>query len=69
MHDRVAVAGERLSNLFDNRSVVVQFGGCDGKIANCLPTMSGWNYMVRLYRPRTEILNGTWVFPEAQPAR
>lgn len=49
-------------------SVAVQFGGCDGKIANCLPTMPGWNYMVRLYRPRTEILNGTWKFPEAQPA-
>ena len=39
----------------------------DGKIANCLPTMPGWNYMVRLYRPRAEILNGTWKFPEAQP--
>jgi hypothetical protein len=22
--------------------------------------------MVRLYRPRAEILNGSWVFPEAQ---
>jgi hypothetical protein len=48
-------------------SIAIQLGGCDGKIANCLPTMSGWNYMVRLYRPRPEILNGTWKFPEAQP--
>ncbi len=48
-------------------SVSIQFGGCDGKIANCLPIMPGWNYMVRLYRPRPEILNGTWNFPEAQP--
>jgi hypothetical protein len=47
-------------------SVLIQFGGCDGKIPNCLPTMKGWNYMVRLYRPRPEILNGTWKFPEAQ---
>jgi len=47
-------------------SVSVQFGGCDGKIANCLPIMPDWNYMVRLYRPRTEILNATWKFPEAQ---
>ena len=23
--------------------------------------------MVRLYRPRAEILNGKWKFPEAQP--
>ena len=48
-------------------SVDIQMGGCDGKIGNCLPTMQGWNYMVRLYRPRAEILNGTWKFPEAQP--
>ncbi len=47
-------------------SVAVQFGGCDGKVPNCLPTMKGWNYMVRLYRPRDEILNGKWQFPEAQ---
>jgi len=47
-------------------SVAIQFGGCDGKIPNCLPTMKGWNYMVRLYRPRDEILNGKWKFPEAQ---
>ena len=48
-------------------SVAVQFGGCDGKITNCLPTMPGWNYVVRLYRPRAEILSGAWRFPEAQP--
>ncbi len=48
-------------------SVDVQFGGCDGKVANCLPTMPGWNYMVRLYRPRAEILDGSWKFPEAKP--
>ena len=48
-------------------SVTIQFGGCDGAIANCLPIVPGWNYMVRLYRPRAEILDGTWRFPEAQP--
>lgn len=45
----------------------VQFGGCDGNIANCLPIAEGWNYTVRLYQPRAEILNGTWTFPVAQP--
>ena len=50
-----------------NGAVTVQFGGCDGKIPNCLPIMPGWNYMVRLYRPRPEVLNGKWTFPEAQP--
>jgi len=48
-------------------SVAIQFGGCDGKIPNCLPIMKGWNYMVRLYRPRAEILKGQWKFPEARP--
>ena len=48
-------------------SVTIQFGGCDGNTPNCLPITPGWNYMVRLYRPRTEILDGTWKFPEAQP--
>lgn len=47
-------------------SVAIQFGGCDGKIPNCLPIMAGWNYLVRLYRPRPEILNGKWKFPESQ---
>jgi hypothetical protein len=49
-------------------SVTVQFGGCDGKIPNCLPIMKGWNYTVRLYRPKPEILNGKWTFPQPQPA-
>lgn len=45
--------------------VDIQFGGCDGALSNCLPIMEGWNYMVRLYRPRAEVLNGTWTFPAA----
>jgi hypothetical protein len=49
-------------------SVAIQFGGCDGKMPNCLPIMPGWNYTVRLYRPRAEILDGKWTFPLAQPA-
>ena len=36
----------------DDGSVNVQFGGCDGKIQNCIPTVKGWNYLVRLYRPQ-----------------
>jgi hypothetical protein len=45
----------------------VQFGGCDGKIPNCIPIVEGSNYTVRLYRPRPEILSGKWKFPEARP--
>ncbi|KQV65387.1 carboxylesterase [Rhizobium sp. Root1220] len=48
-------------------SVHIQFGGCDGKTVNCLPTTKGWNYMVRLYRPSADILNGKWKFPGAKP--
>lgn len=39
-------------------SVSIQFGGCNGHIENCLPIMGSWNYTVRLYRPREEVLNG-----------
>lgn len=48
-------------------SIGIQFGGCDGKIPNCLPIMKGWNYTVRLYRPSEPVLDGTWKFPEPQP--
>jgi hypothetical protein len=48
-------------------SVGVQFGECDGKIPNCLPVTRGWNYTVRLFRPRAEVLSGQWRFPEARP--
>jgi hypothetical protein len=53
----------------DDGSFLIQFGGCDGKIANCLPIPPGSNYLVRLYRPKPEILNGAWTFPEPQAAR
>jgi hypothetical protein len=49
-------------------SVTVQFGGQpDGSTPNCIPISSGWNYLVRMYRPRPQILDGSWKFPEAQP--
>ena len=48
-------------------SIAIQFGGCDGTVPNCLPTMPGWNFTVRLYRPRKEILDGSWVFPDPKP--
>ncbi|MGF6173124.1 DUF1254 domain-containing protein [Ensifer sp. 4252] len=51
----------------DDGAIAIQFGGCDGKIANCLPTTKGWNYTVRLYRPRQDILDGKWQFPEPNP--
>lgn len=61
-----------LNNLTAKResdgSIAVQFGGCDDGVANCLPVTPGWNYMVRLYKPHANVLDGTWHFPEATPA-
>ena len=48
----------------DDGSVTVHFGGTEDR-ANSLPLVEGWNYLVRLYRPHAEILDGTWTFPEA----
>lgn len=48
-------------------TIAIQFGGCDGAVANCLPVTAGWNTLVRLYRPRAEILDGSWTFPAPRP--
>lgn len=48
-------------------TIAIQFGECGPNVPNCLPITDGWNYMVRLYRPRPEILNGDWQFPAAEP--
>ena len=50
-------------------SVTVHFGGCDDGRVNCLPIMEGWNYAVRLYQPAPEVIDGTWQFPEIEPAQ
>jgi hypothetical protein len=47
----------------DDGSVTVRFGGDGDPGRNSLPITEGWNYLVRLYRPRPEILDGTWTFP------
>lgn len=47
-------------------SVTIHFGG-DENAPNAIPIMPGWNYTVRMYRPRKQVLDGTWKFPEAQP--
>ena len=48
-------------------SFSIHFGGCQADTPNCLPIVAGWNYTVRLYRPRKAILDGTWKLPDAQP--
>jgi hypothetical protein len=44
-------------------SVTIHFGG-DSKQSNYFPLVKGWNYIVRQYRPRKEILEGKWKVPE-----
>lgn len=48
-------------------SYTIHFGG-DPSAANFLYIMPGWNYTLRLYRPRQSVLDGSWVVPESFPA-
>jgi hypothetical protein len=45
-------------------SVTIHFGG-DPKQPNYFPLIKNWNYQLRQYRPRKEILDGTWTAPAA----
>ena len=46
----------------EDGSVTVNLGG-NGDQPNSVPLPEGWNYTVRMYRPRPEVLDGTWTFP------
>ena len=52
----------------DDGSITVHFGGCGDGRPNCLPITDGWNYIVRLYRPRSQVLDGSWTVPSIEPA-
>lgn len=53
----------------DDGSRTINFGDCDDGRVNCLPIADGWNYVVRLYQPRDEILNGDWAFPKPEATK
>jgi hypothetical protein len=36
---------------------------------NYLPITPGWNYVIRMYEPRQEILDGSWNFPSFEPVK
>ena len=44
-------------------SVTINFGGSP-QARNFLPITEGWNYVVRMYRPRLDIVEGRWTFPQ-----
>lgn len=48
-------------------STTVQFGDCTDATLNCIPTPAAWNALLRLYRPRAEILDGRWQAPVLEP--
>jgi hypothetical protein len=57
---------QKIGTANDDGSYTIHFGGEPGTV-NHLPIAEGWNYSVRFYQPRQEILDGTWKFPEVKP--
>lgn len=53
----------------DDGSFTINFGGCEDNRKNCLPISAGWNYVIRMYEPRPEILDGSWKFPAIEPVK
>jgi hypothetical protein len=51
----------------DDGSITIHFGGCNDDRVNCIPITPGWNYAIRMYQPRQEILDGEWTFPAIEP--
>ena len=49
-------------------SCTIRFGG-DSKSENYLPITKGWNYAIRMYQPRKEIIDGSWTFPSIEPVK
>lgn len=47
----------------DDGTTTVRFGDYPADVPNVIPITDGWNYLVRLYRPRQEVLAGDWTFP------
>ena len=47
----------------DDGSITIRFGDYPDDVPNAIPVVDGWNYLVRLYRPRAEIAAGRWSFP------
>jgi len=48
-------------------TITIHFGSCKDGRFNCIPISPGWNYAIRMYKPRKEILNGKWTFPKVLP--
>lgn len=51
-----------------DHSYTIHFGG-DSSARNFLPITPGWNYTLRMYQPRQEVIDGTWTFPAPSPLK
>jgi len=51
----------------DDGSVTIDLAPTPGNHPNHLYVMDGWNYTIRLYRPRAEVLDGRWTVPAPEP--
>lgn len=49
-------------------SITINFGGGPGAV-NKLPITPGWNYIVRMYQPKQELISRSWRFPKALPVK
>jgi hypothetical protein len=47
----------------------IRFGGDPAGAENYLAIAPGWNYVIRLYRPRKPVLDGMWKAPQPQPLK
>ena len=52
----------------EDGSVTIHFGG-DPAAINYLPITDGWNYIVRAYLPKWQLLEGDWLPPTPQPVK
>lgn len=52
----------------DDGSYTIHFGGNPESI-NYMPITEGWNYAIRMYQPRKEVLEGEWTFPAIEPVK
>lgn len=64
--------GYSLNNLTaqpnDDGSFSINFGG-DPDQSNWLFTPEGWNYTIRMYLPRQEVIDVTWAFPDPEVSK
>jgi hypothetical protein len=50
----------------DDGGVTIRFGVHVDNVPNALPIMPGWNYVLRLYRPHSSVLDGSWTAPRPE---